>query len=36
MSIAEIKVDMENPRANLAVEIVDKLAVTWENFKAEF
>ena len=36
LSVDEIKVDMETPRANLAVDTIDKLAVTWGNLKAGF
>ena len=36
LSVDEIKVDMEDPGANLAVDIVDKLAAIWGNLKAEF
>jgi len=36
LSVDEIKVDMETPRANLAVDVVGKLAVTWGNLKVDF
>jgi hypothetical protein len=35
LSVDEIKIDMEDPTANLAVDVVDKLAVTWGNLKAK-
>jgi len=34
LSVNEIKIDMEDPTANLAVDVVGKLAVTWGNLKA--
>ena len=36
LSVDEIKMDMETSAADLAVDIVSKLAVTWGNLKAEF
>jgi len=35
LSVDEIKIDMEDPTANLAVDVVGKLAVTWGNLKAK-
>jgi len=34
LNVDEIEMDMEDPRANLAVDAVGKLAVTWGNIKA--